>query len=196
MERQISLARYRNMDLVGLCVIMAVTQTLISVAGSQWFPGELYAASPIAAVVALVMMRWNGWAAVHALLGGLLYALLHGAGDWQYFLIYGLGNLASMATLLLFRILDKEKIRKDGFLSMLYAFCVQLLMLVGRALVALLLGYPPAACIVFITTDVLSALLTVVAIWCIRRIEGLFEDQIHYLLRVQSERQVEGRDQF
>ncbi len=196
MERQISLARYRNMDLVGLCVIMVIAQTLVSLAGTRWFPGELYTASPVAAVVALVMMRWNGWAAIHAAIAGLLYAILHGAGNWHYFLIYGLGNLLSMAALLLFRVFDKEKIRKDGFLTMLYGFCVQLLMLVGRALVALLLGYPIAACFVFITTDALSILLTVVAVWCVRRIEGLFEDQIHYLLRIQSERQDEGRDQF
>lgn len=195
MKKQISLAQYRNTDLLILGVIMAVTQALISVAATKWYPGELYVASPIAAVVALVMMRWNGWAAIHALLGGLLYALLHGA-SWEYFLIYGGGNLLCVAALLLFRIWDKEKIRKSSFHALLYAACVQLLMLLGRALMALLLGFPPAACIVFITTDMLSLLLTLVATWSIRRIEGLFEDQIHYLLRVESERQVEGRDQF
>lgn len=195
MKKQISLAQYRTTDLIFLCVIMVVTQTLISVAASKWYPTELYVASPIAAVVALVMMRWNGYAAVHALIGGLLYAFLHG-GSWQYFLIYGGGNLLCVAALLLFRIWDKERIRKSSFLALLYAFCVQLLMLLGRALMALLLGYPLAACVVFITTDTLSLLLTLVAIWCVRRIEGLFEDQIHYLLRVESERQVEGRDQF
>lgn len=195
MKKQISLAQYRNTDLVFLCIIMVVTQTLISVMATRLSGIPQFVASPIAAVVALVMMRWNGWAGLHAVVGGVLYAFLHN-GSWQYYLIYGGGNLLCLVVLLLFRLWDKEKVRKSGVLTMLYAGGVQLVMLVGRALVALLLGFEPAACLVFITTDALSLLLTVVAIWCIRRIEGLFEDQIHYLLRVESERQVEGRDQF
>lgn len=197
MKKQISLAQYRNMDLVFLCVIMVITQTLISVAGNVWFAdvAKPYVASPIAAVVALVMMRWNGWAALHAVLGGVLYAFLQG-GTWEHYLIYGCGNLLCVDALLMFKLFDKEYIRKNAVISLLYAFCVQILMQVGRALVALALGYPLAASVVFISTDALSLLLTVVAIWCVRRIEGLFEDQIHYLLRVESERQVEGRDQF
>lgn len=195
MKKQISLAQYRTADLIFLCVIMAVTQTLICVAANSWYRTELYIASPVGAVVTLVMMRWSGWAAVPAALGGVMYALL-GGGDWQSCLIYGCGNLLCMASLLLFKIWDKERIRQNSVLALSLALCVQVLMTVGRGLVAALFGHSIAACIGFITTDALSVLLTLVATWCIRRIEGLFEDQIHYLLRVESERQVEGRDQF
>jgi hypothetical protein len=76
----------------------------------------------------------------------------------------------------------------------MYALAVQLLLQAGRALVAAVLGTDIGAALGYITTDILSTLLTVVIIWIARKPDGLFEDQKHYLLRLQSERQVEGRE--
>lgn len=186
MNRQISLSEYRAIDLTILAVILAGSQTLISFAASKWFTDQLYTVSPVAAVTALVMMRWSGFSAIHAVLGGVLFAAL-GGGSWQHFMIYGVGNLLSMAALLMFRWFGKERIRQDSFLALVFALCVQLLMQLGRAGIAALLGGSAAACLGFITTDVLSELFTLLIIWIVRRIEGLFEDQKHYLLRIQSE---------
>lgn len=195
MNREITLAQYRTVDMILLAVFLAVSEFLIYAASSFWFVTEAYVVTPVAAITAIVMMRWSGWAGLHALFGGLFFAALHGASAQQY-VIYGLGNLACMAALLFFRIYDKETIRKNSFLALVFALCVQLLMLLGRAGVAAVLGYEPAVCIGFITTDILSALFTMVIIWIVRRIEGLFEDQKHYLLRTQSEQTTEGREQF
>jgi len=75
-------------------------------------------------------------------------------------------------------------------------FPEQLLMQLGRAALAAALGFPGAACLGFITTDILSILFTVFIVWTVRRIEGLFEDQKNYLLRIQKEQQVERGEQF
>lgn len=187
MNREISFSQYRTIDLVILTVLMAVSQFVIYVASSFWYPEQLYVVSPVGAMVALVMMRWGVWAGIHALLGGVIFTLLSG-GTMQHFLIYGVGNLASMLALLYIRFFTKERIRKDAFLTVVFALLVQILMQLGRSAVAALLGFPADACIGFITTDVLSCLFTAVIIWVVRRIEGLFEDQKHYLLRIQSER--------
>lgn len=187
MNREISFSQYRTIDLVILTVLMAVSQFVIYVASSFWYPEQLYVVSPVGAMVALVMMRWGVWAGIHALLGGVIFTLLSG-GTMQHFLIYGVGNLASMLALLYIRFFTKERIRKDAFLAVVFALLVQILMQLGRSAVAALLGFPADACIGFITTDVLSCLFTAVIIWVVRRIEGLFEDQKHYLLRIQSER--------
>lgn len=195
MERQISLSQYRNIDLVILLIVLAVSQLLIYLASALWFPEQLYVVAPVAAVVALVMMRWSGWAGVHAVLGGVLFTALSG-GAWQQFLIYGVGNGAALAALLMLRLFGKERIRQSAFLSLMFALLVQLLMWLGRAAVAALLGYSASVCLGFITTDILSGLFTLFIIWIVRRIDGLFEDQKHYLLRIQSENQVEGREQF
>ena len=89
-----------------------------------------------------------------------------------------------------------KKIRKDLILSLVFAFAVQLLMQLGRAGMAKLLGHTWTEALGFITTDILSVLFTMVIIGIVRRIDGLFEDQKTYLLRIQKERNKEGREQF
>jgi hypothetical protein len=195
MKQQISLQQYRAIDLGILGVSMAVSQLLIQFAVSVWFPGQLYVVSPVAIIVALVMMRWGPWTAIHAALGGVLYAYFSG-GQWQHFLIYGLGNAACLLALVMIRLLGKEKIRLSAVNTVIFGLLVQALMLAGRAGVAALLGFKPGECLGFITTDALSLLFTGCVIWGIRRVDGLFEDQIHYLLRVQSEQSTEGREQL
>lgn len=194
MKKQMTLGQYRAIDLAILGGVYGICEVLIYVASTFWYANELYIASPIAAVTAIVMMRWGGWAGIHAAAGGLLYAYLR-QGSWQQLLTYGAGNLLALAALALLKLLGKERIRKSAFLSVMFGLCVQLLMQVGRGLVSALLGTAFDACIGYITTDILSTLLTLVIIWIVRKADGLFEDQKHYLLRLESERhKVEGRE--
>ncbi len=195
MNRQITFQQYRAIDLTILSVLLAVSQFVIHFASSVLYPEQLYVVSPVAAMAAIVMMRWNGYAAVHALLGGIVFTVLSG-GTWQHYLIYGGGNLLCLLALPMLKFFGKERLRGDGLLTILFALCTQALMWLGRAGIAAVLGFESAACLGFITTDVLSGLFTAVILWAVRRIEGLFEDQKIYLLRLQSERQVEGREKF
>lgn len=195
MNRQISFSQYRTIDLSILMVLLAISQFMIHLATSFWFPEQLYVVSPVAGVVALIMMRWSGYAAIHAVLGGVIFTFLSG-GNLQQYIIYGGGNLLALLALVMFRIFGKERIRKDAVLSVVFAVLTQILMQLGRAGLAACFGYPAAACIGFITTDVLSCLFTAFIIWIVRRIEGLFEDQKNYLLRIQKEQQVERGEQF
>ena len=195
MNRQRTFGQYRSIDLTILLVVQAASQFVIHFAATVLYADQLYVVSPVAAVAALVMMRWNGWAAIHAALGGVLYALMAG-GNWQHILIYGVGNLLSLAALLMLKLLGKERIRKDGLLTMLYALLTQLLMQVGRCAVAALLGFPAGVLLGFITTDLLSGLFSMVILWSIRRTDGLFEDQKQYLLRIAREQKNERGEQF
>ena len=195
MNRQISFARYRAIDLCILGAVLAVTQAATVLAAKLWFPDQLYSVSPVAAVVTLVLMRWGIWAGLHAVLGGIVFTLVSG-GNGQHMVIYCVGNLFSLAALLMLRAFGKEKIRQSGFLSLMLALVAQALMLLGRAAVAAALDYEWQACLGFITTDILSVLFTLLVIWAARKADGLFEDQKHYLLRVAREREHERRDQF
>ncbi len=187
MNRQISLSQYRTIDLGLMTGLMAVSQFVIHMAVYKWYAEQTgYIVSPVAAVVALVMMRWSGWAAIPAALGGLVLTLLSG-GTAEQMLIYSAGNLLAMLALLYLKFVGKEPVRGNAVLTLVFAALVQLLMQFGRAGVALLLGHPLPACWDFITTDAMSILFTLVIIWVVRRVEGLFEDQKHYLLRVQQE---------
>lgn len=192
MNRQISFQQYRAIDLSIMTGLMAVSQLVIHWAMSYWQVEQTgyivtgYIVSPVAAVVALVMMRWNLWAAIPAAVGGLILPWLSG-GTMEQVQIYAIGNLLSMAAMLYLKLLGKERVRANAVLTLVFAVLVQLLMQFGRAGVALLKQHPLLACWDFITTDAMSILFTLVIIWIVRRVEGLFEDQKHYLLRIQQE---------
>ncbi len=187
MNKQISFQQYRGIDLTIMGLLLVVTQGLISVSANSWFKWELYIVSPVAVVTTLVMMRWGPWAVIHAALGGVVFTFCSG-GSWQHYLIYGMGNLLSMVCLLYFKAFGKEKLRTNAFWAVVFALSVQLSMLLGRALMAFLLGHSFGECLGFITTDLLSALFTGIVAWIARRVDGLFEDQKHYLLRIQEEK--------
>ena len=81
----------------------------------------------------------------------------------------------------------KDRIRENVLLTLLFAVCTQLFMQIGRACVSFLSGAPIESGLHFITTDALSGLFTMVIVWIASRLDGVFEDQISYLLRVQAE---------
>ncbi len=186
MSRQRTLGEYRAIDLVLFGIMLAVFESIVLFAATKLFPAEPYTVSVTAAITAIVMMRWGAFAAIHAVLGGLVFCIGSGAAPQQY-LIYCVGNLLSLAALLLIRRLGGETIRNDALKSMAFALLTQLLMQLGRALVAVALGNPVMTCLGFFTTDVISDLFTVVIIWIVRRLDGIFENQKHYLLRIQKE---------
>ena len=206
MNHRLTFRQYRQMDLTVFGAILVVAEALIVLAATRWFPAEAYTVSIVAAVTSIVLMRWGPWAAIHAVLGGLVYCFVSGGQPGQY-LIYCAGNLFALLSLLWFRIpgkertSGKERIREDSFLTVIFGLTVQLLMQLGRAAVAFALlraspGSAPAGtqsvagalsfCIGFITTDALSGFFTAVILWIARRQDGLFEDQKHYLLRIQE----------
>ena len=195
-----TLKQYRNLDLFLFAVMLIISESLIVNAAIRWFPDQLYTVSVCAAIVSIVLMRWGPWAAVHAVLGGLVYCFFSGGRPEQY-LIYCAGNLFALLSLIWFRIFGKERISEDGILTVFFALATQLFMQLGRAVTAFILlraspgSAPPGTqsfagalsfCIGFITTDALSGLFTAVILWIARRQDGLFEDQKHYLLRIQE----------
>ena len=171
-------------------VMLVVFENVIVAAATRWFPNEPYTVSVVPAVTAIVMMRWGPWAAIHAALGGAVFCRASGAGAGHY-LVYCLGNLLSLAALWLIRHYTAEGIRERTSRSLIFGLAVCLLMQLGRALVALIMGAPPVATVGFFTTDVITVLFTLVLVWIARRLDGIFEDQKHYLLRIQRQEEEE-----
>lgn len=190
MSPRLTFRQYRAIDLAILSLILCVSETLIVRAASVWFSGQLYTVSTVGALTAIVMMRWGALSAFSAVLGGLVLCFASAASPAQY-IIYICGNLFSLAALLPLRTLGKERIRNDSFLTVSFGLCVLLLMQAGRALTAFALGTEGSTCLGFFTTDALSLLFTGLVVWTARRLDGVFEDQKHYLLRIQK-RESEG----
>ena len=175
--------------------MMAVFETLIVAAATRWFPAEPYTVSVVPAVTCIVMMRWGPWAGLHAALGGLVFCLASGARPMHY-AIYGVGNLLSLAALGLIRALTPEGIRTGVLKSLCLAAAVTLLMQAGRAAVSLVFGAPTALAAGFFTTDVITLLFTLVLVWIVRRLDGVFEEQRHYLLRIHRQEREEEKGGF
>ncbi len=190
MKHQITLRQYRMMDLFLFTALLCVCETLITLGATRWFPAEPYTLSLAPAVTAIVMVRWGGFAAIPAVLGAFVFCLASGAALPQY-LIYCVGNLAALAlTQFLYR-LGWKRLHEQVLLALLYGLLTALLMQAGRALIALALGTGPAVCLGFFTTDALSAVFAVLIVWITRRLDGMLEEQTHYLRRVAEEMQKE-----
>ena len=62
----------------------------------------------------------------------------------------------------------------------------------GRAVIAMILGTAPAAAAGFITTDVITYIFTITIVWIASRLDGILEDQRHYLQRINAPENREG----
>ena len=187
----LSVRQYRNIDLAIMLIMLAAAEVLITVAARFWFPTELYSLSPTVAILCIVMMRWGPYAAVHAVGGGLALCIASGAEPKAY-AVYCIGNCFALLALLLFKALGKEKIRSKLTLSLIFALTVFFAMQVGRWLVSLMFGGSLSGIVQMAATDSLSLVFAFVTIFIARRVDGLFEDQISYLIRTQSERKKES----
>lgn len=195
MKKQITLQQYRNIDLFLFAALLAIFEFIIV----RFAIASVYTLSLAAAIAAIVYMRWGWWGGIHAALAGGLYCLYYGLavaptrpGDY---LIYIVGNLFSLAAACALLKLGKERVRKSVLASLGFGLAVVLLMQGGRALVALALGNPLEGVAEYITHDPLSVVFTLVVTWIVRRLDGVFEDQKHYLLRLQEERERNNTEQ-
>ena len=187
MEKRRTVAQYRAVDLTLFALMLAVFETIIIFASARWFPAEPWTVSLTPAVTAIVLIRWGPWAGIHAALGGLLLCLESGAQPAQY-AVYVLGNLFSLGLVpLLRRPGVKEGITADALRTLGYGLAVLLLMQLGRGLVALCFGQGWEKALGFVTTEAVTDLFTLVILWIVRRLDGLLEDQRHYLARVREE---------
>ena len=187
MKRQRTWKEYRAIDLALLGLALAVFEFLIVRAANWWFPGQPFTVSLAAAMTSIVYMRWGAWGAIHAAEAGFVFCWFSGATGEQ-FVIYCVGNLFSVLAVLLLKVVGKERVR-TGNLSLVFPLLVQVLMQAGRAAVALLLGADPANAVGFFAADSLSLLFTFVIIWIARKLDGIYEDQKHYLLRVNAKKE-------
>jgi len=178
------------MDLFLFTALLCICETLITMGATRWFTGEPYTLSITPAVTAIVMVRWGGFAAIPAVLGAFVFCLVSGATLPQY-IIYCVGNLAS---LVLTQVLCRDgwkRLHENVLFALLYGLMTAVMMQLGRFLIALVMGNSLGLCVGFITTDTLSVLFAVLIVWITRRLDGVLEEQKHYLKRVADEMEKE-----
>jgi len=189
----LSFKQYKAVDLGIWVVILCVFEALTALAAKKWFPMQPYSLSPTVTVLCIVIMRWGGFAAIHAIVGGAVFCLACGA-DVSLFAVYCVGNCLSMLSLLLFKALGKERIRSKASLTIVFTVSVYCLAQIGRWFVSLFFGNSLGSVIDFFVKDPISLLFAVIVVLIARNADGLFEDQKSYLIRTQDERNRQSRD--
>lgn len=187
MKKQLTWKEYRAIDLSLMALALAVFEFIIVRAANWWFPGQPFTVSLAAPIASIVYMRWGAWGVVHAAEAGLVFCWFSG-GTGEQFVIYCAGNAVSVLAVLLLKLCGKERVR-TGNLALVFPLLVQVLMQAGRAAAALMLGAELGNVAGFFTTDSLSLLFTFVIIWIARKLDGVYEDQKHYLLRIHAEKE-------
>lgn len=188
----LSFKQYRVIDLIIMAVALTFSEALIAVAATKWFSYIEYVLSPTLAIVCIVMMRWNGFAVIHAALGGVVLCIASGAITEQY-AVYAAGNCGILIAILLLKLVGKKRVADSWFLTVIYAVISYLGAQTGRWLIGLMLGGSVNDIVRYLTTDCLSLAFAIIVLLISRKMDGLFEDQVAYLVRVDEERREEQR---
>lgn len=187
MQRNLTYNQYRMADVTLMTVVCCVFEALVTLAAVKWFPEQPYSVSLVYAFIALVSMRWGGYSAITATLGGLAHCIA--AGDnTKGFVVILVGNLCCFLVLILHKAIGKQKIRNSIFLTIVYVALIFLFVSAGRFAMQLCFAVQPLDALRAVLYDVLSLVFSLVIILICRKQNGMFEDQKTYLLRVEEER--------
>lgn len=185
--------QYRGIDLFFFTVMTFFGELLITLAASRWYPDQLYTVSVTAALTAICLVRWKGFAFLPALAGAFALCIAMGAAPKQY-LIYCIGNLFGMAALAFLKLVTEKKVRGNVIWTMGFGAFTLLMMQTGRAATALILGGTLRDGVMFYATDALSYVFTAVILWIARRLDGIMEDQREYLVRLHAQMEAEKEE--
>jgi len=178
-------SQYRLIDLLLFGVMTVVFEMIVSKA-SRVFASQPYSISIVSAVTCIVFMRWGLYGCFHAVLGGFVTCYATG-GTFDQYIIYILGNTFSVLTVLYLNKIGSDRVRNSLWLSVFTAGLVALLMQTGRGIVAVIMGNSLDIAVGFILGDALSGVFAMVIVGIARKLDGVFEDQKHYLLRINKE---------
>lgn len=205
-SRLISIKQYRTTDLFVFALILAAAEILSALA-ARWFPSQaIYTFSLMVPIALTVMMRW-GWPSVfYAAAGGLVVCLLSaGTAQVIHYACYIIGNAVISLMLIPAYLIGRDKIRSKWWSSALFALGGWLCVYLGRSFVwAIAFAISPmsgnyiwSGFVDFASGDLLSLAVAIIVVLVLRRLDGMFEDQVMYLKRVDKERQDRMRiDQF
>lgn len=188
MQKNLTFSQYRLADVTLMTVLCCIAEVIVTLAAVKWFPEQPYSVSLVYLFMALVSMRWGGYSVVPALSGGLAHCIAAGDGAKGYVVILA-GNLCCLVVLVLHKVIGKQKICANVWLSILYVAVTFVCVSAGRFAVQLCFRVTPLSALRAVLYDVLSFVFSLVIVLICRKQNGMFEDQKTYLLRLEEERQ-------
>lgn len=204
-SRLISFKQYKFTDLFLFAVILFIFDLIahfapIAMEGAAYFIYTL-----TVPIVLLVMIRW-GWPCVFFAVGdGIIQSLLNNTGVWQSYVSYSVGNCFMLLLLPAVKLIGKQRVTQTWYGSVLFMFCGWALQILGVSVTMWLTTVSTGGNFTgyllsnmgFGLTGFMSLAAGIVIILIVRRLDGICEDQKHYLLRLDAERrEMSRRDEF
>lgn len=176
--------------------VIAAIAELVCFYAQGWFPDAAYfTLNLMLPVITLVLVRWGWRGIIVAVLESLLYCVIRGS-VWQGYIIYMVGNLAITVELLIIWLL-KDRLNKHWYWAFLLVLAGWTAVNLARAcLYAICYGnFLSAMATMFGISDggLLALGIGELVILVCRKLDGLFENQKRYLLRLDKERKEEIR---
>ena len=195
-SRLISIRQYRLTDLFLFAAILVAAELLAFYAPRMFPNSSDFTVSFMVPIVLLVMMRW-GWPSVfYPIISGVLYCGLNKMEPRMY-AVYIIGNACISAMLLATKFFGKEKIAGKWYFSALFVVLGWLAVFLGRAIVSECFGIGFVAAVIGHLWELLSLAIGILVILVMRKLDGMFEDQKHYLKRLDAEKkEKQRRDTF
>lgn len=196
-SRLISLKQYRATDLVIFAVILIIFDLLAHFAPMLFTSEVIFSFCLTVPITLLVMIRW-GWCSVFFAIGdGLLLTVINNPSVWQSYLCYGVGNASLMLLLLFVKFVGKKRIASTWYFTSLFVVCGWIVQNLSITVMNVICGYSFVSYLGsnfgFGITGVLSLVMGLVIVLVLRRLDGMFEDQIEYLKRLKGEREERQR---
>ncbi len=183
MRKQITVSEYRAGDITIFSALMIVAE-FIAIKGVGWF-SEIFAISLFLSISLIVMRRWKFFAIVPIVLGAATTCLASKT-HFEVYVIHIVGSLAILVSMLWFKV-AKENMNKGHYL-ILYALSAYVLMCFGKAFVGMLFGNDFISLLVgFLGVNAINVLIAILLLFIVRKLDGVFEDQMEYLKRVHEE---------
>ena len=183
-----SFKQYRTLDLTIFIGMYALCEYLVVKAATVWFD-EPYSISIMLPLLAIVMMRWDKYSVIHAIVYALLF-VFYQKGNLNQYIIYLVGNLGFMLMLIYVNKVGKDKIRSSFFDASLYMVVGFLLMEIFRGIASMVVaGSNIGVILQFVMTDMLSLVFAILVVIVVRKMEGIFQDQKQYLLELNSQKE-------
>ena len=179
-------SQYRNTDLTIFTVLTVVFEFVATFATSNWFGEQPVAISITLALILITMHRWGIYSAITAFAGGVAFCIASGA-SFEHYLIYCIGNLFALTSLVYFKTFGKEGVKKSLAKTFLFTATAYLSVVLGRWLISLIFGAGFGDLVAFLTTDLLSLLFATVILHSFKGVDGLIEDQKQYIIRINKE---------
>ena len=200
--RFISFRQYKYTDLFFFALVLGISELLIFCAFKFWFRSTVdkYYVNFMLAIALTVIMRWGWVGGIYAAADGAVLCAMQGA-NWQAYLTYIIGAACIESVLLLTKFVGKEKLRSKWYLTLAYILVGWVSVNLGISCVGAIVGESFVSSLVtsfgFGVYGIFPLAASIVTIMILRRLDGMFEDQKHYLLRQDRERkELARRDEF